>query len=187
MPDSLGLDRGLLLERWAAETPDAPALLVPGRTPLTFAGLWRFLLTARPALREHGLRPGAVAALVAPQVPDLITAFLAIAGEGACAPLDPSLTEDEYRFHLSGLGAEALLVQHNSETPAITAARELGMRVLRIRSVIDDPAGWFALEAAESPIKAVNGRQTGASLLLYTSATTSRPKLVPLTSAHLRA
>lgn len=187
MSDSQAIDGGLQIPRWAAVAPEAPALLAPGREPISFARLSAFLAASRQALRDNGLRPGDIAALVTAQTPNLLTAFLAIAGECACAPLDPSLTEDEYRFYLSSLGAQTLVVEQESASPAVTAARELGMRVLRIRSAIGDPAGVFALDAGESPLAMAKGRQTDASLLLYTSATTSHPKLVPLTAAHLHA
>jgi len=63
----------------------------------------------------------------------LITAFWPSASTGACAPLDPSLTENDYKFYLNRLGARTLVVRDGACLPAISAARSLDMRVLSIQ------------------------------------------------------
>lgn len=182
-----GLDGVLHLERWATQTPGSPALLAPGREELSFSGLWNLLTTVRQALDAAGVCPGEAVALVAPEGPELICALLAICGQSACAPLDPSLTEAEYRFYLSRLRARFLVIQQEVALPAVTAARELGMGVLRIRPALQSPADMFALEECAPPAGELPGRETDAALLLYTSATTGRPKLVPLTAGNVDA
>ena len=179
------LERFLELERQAVEAPHATALLAPGHRPLTYSELQSQIGTARRELREAGLQPEEPAALVM-RGADLITAFLAISGESAAAPLDTSLTEDEYRFYLTRLHARFLAVQDDLAAPAQAAAQQLGMRVLRVHSADHSPAGVFRLEV-EGALPAEPGRRTGAALLLHTSATTGHPKLIPLSSANLCA
>jgi len=106
---------------------------------------------------------------------ELITAFLAIAGESACAPLNTSLTDDGYRFYLSRLGVRILLVQEDFASPAVAAAQHLGIRVLRVHSASHSATGVFTFES-EGAWPMAPGRQTDASLLLYSSATTGNPK-----------
>ena len=182
-----GVDDLLALERRAAQTPAAVALVAPGRQPLTYPELGDSLRTARRALAGTGFRPGEIAALVLPNGPELITAFLAISGIGAGALLNPALTADEYRFYLSRLGARSLILGDGVNSPAAMAARTLGMQVLRIRSSRDDAAGVFTLEATENAERKFPVRTTDAALLLFTSATTGSPKLVPLTWGNLHA
>ena len=180
------LDDVLALDRRASETPDATALLAPGRSPLTYRQLWGHVQTSRNALASLGIGPGEVTALVFPSGPELITAFLALASNGACAPLDPALTESEFRFCLSRLRARTLIVPDDSPGPAARAARSLGMRVLTIHVPLDQPAGVFELrDTGESAI--APDRETDAALLLFTSATTDSPKLVPLRWSNLQA
>jgi acyl-CoA synthetase (AMP-forming)/AMP-acid ligase II/thioesterase domain-containing protein len=179
--------RFLQLERRATELPHAVALLSPGREPLTYSHLWTLLESAAEALRGSGLRPGEAVALVTAQGPEFITAFLALAGEFACAPLNPSLTAAEYRLYLSRLGARTLLIEDGVASPAVATADELGMRVMRIRPARDRTAGAFGLDSAGGSLTARTGRQTDAALLLFTSATTGDPKLVPLTASNLHA
>lgn len=174
------------LDRRASLTPDAPALLAPGRYPLTYLQLWNHVQSSRNALASFGIGPGEVTALVFPSGPELVTAFLAVASTGACAPLDPALTESEFHFCLDRLRARTLIVFDDMPSPAARAARSLGLRVLAIHIPAGQPAGVFELQdAGESAI--VPGRETDAALLLFTSATTDSPKLVPLTWSNLHA
>ena len=183
--DLYQFDRFLELKRRAAESPDAPALLAPGRHPLSYSGLWDHIRSTRRALHDAGLRPGEAAALVMHGA-ELLTAFLAIIGESACAPLNTSLTEEEYRYYLSRLGVRIVLVQEELAAAAVAAAQHLGIRILRVHSAAPFAAGVFTLES-NAALPVAPGRQTDAALLLYTSATTGNPKLVPLTYANLSA
>jgi acyl-CoA synthetase (AMP-forming)/AMP-acid ligase II len=182
-----GVDDFLALERHAIQSPAGVALAVPGRVPLTYQKLRDTLQAARRTLADAGLRTGEIGALVLPNGPELITAFLAISCIGAGAPLNPALTEDEYRFYLSRLGARILIVPDGLVSPAATAARVLGIPVLRIRSSWNDAAGGFTLGGAEKADREFSVRTTDAALLLFTSATTGAPKLVPLTWGNLHA
>src|SRR5271170_4255322 len=103
-------DDFLALNQRASEMPGQTALFAPGRDPLTYRGLWDQVQATRKALANFGVGPGDVTALVLPGGPELITAFLAVASTGACAPLDPALTESEFHFCLSRLGARTLIV-----------------------------------------------------------------------------
>jgi len=174
------------LERHAAQTPAAIALAAPGRKPLTYAGLWAQVQAIHGALNHAGFRPGEVAALAMPDRPELITAFLGISSIGGAAPLNPALTETESRLYLGRLGARILIVHDCSESPAAVAAQSLGIDVLRIRSTPDDSAGVFTLEPPEDRQPERSVRITDAALLLFTSATTNTPKLVPMTAEDLR-
>jgi oxalate---CoA ligase len=179
-------DDCLALGRWASETPDQPALFAPGRVPLTYGRLWNRVQAARESLASFGIGPGEVTALVLPGGPELITAFLAVAISGACAPLDPALTECEFHFCLSRLGARALIVADEVPGPAARAAQSLGIQVLTIHVEAGQPAGVFEFQR-EGDAPTASSRITDAALLLFTSATTDSPKLVPLTWSNLHA
>jgi acyl-CoA synthetase (AMP-forming)/AMP-acid ligase II len=137
-------------------------------------------------LDNAGFRRDEVAALAMPNGPELITAFLGISGTGAGAPLNPALTENEFRSYLGRLGARMLIVPDCADSPAVPAARVLGIEVLRIHSTSDDPAGVFSLTVPEVRQPGHPVRTTDAALLIFTSATTATPKLVPLTCENLR-
>jgi acyl-CoA synthetase (AMP-forming)/AMP-acid ligase II/thioesterase domain-containing protein len=181
------LDDFLALDLRASQMPDAIALLAPGRDPLTYRQLSTHLQTSKEALANLGIGSGEVTAMVLPGGPEFITAFLALASTGACAPLDPSLTENDYKFCLNRLGARTLVVRDGDCLPAVSSARSLGMRVLTIQTAANQPAGVFELADVFAATATAPGRPTDAALLLFTSATTDSPKLVPLTWSNLRA
>jgi acyl-CoA synthetase (AMP-forming)/AMP-acid ligase II len=174
------------LEQHAARTPAAIALAAPGRKPLTYAGLWAQLQAIHRALNHAGFRPGQVGALAMPNGPEVITAFLGISSMGAGAPLNPALTENELHYYLNRLGARILIVKDYGDPPAVAAAEALGIEVLRIHSTPDDAAGVFSVEVPDAMPPVGPVRTTNAALLLFTSATTTTPKLVPMTGENLR-
>ncbi len=88
----------LEIERHAAETPAALALVSTGGTALTYLELNRCLAAMRREAIDAGLGPGEVGAIALPSGTDLITALLAVAGIAAAAPLNPSFTESEFRY-----------------------------------------------------------------------------------------
>ena len=69
-----------------AET--APAIVAPGRQPLSHGDLRRFLADTGRALRGCGITRADRVALVLPDGPELATAFLAVTSVAIAAPLN---------------------------------------------------------------------------------------------------
>jgi acyl-CoA synthetase (AMP-forming)/AMP-acid ligase II len=172
----------LELKRHAAETPAAIALASPGGAALTYSELDRCLDAMRLEAAAAGLGPGEVAAIALPSGPDLITTLLAVAGIGAAAPLNPSFTESEFRYFLNRLNPRVVIVPEGVDSPAAAAADALHIPMLEMRS-----PGTFSRTTPASSTGAPTVRSTDAVLLLFTSATTGSPKLVPLTQTNLHA
>jgi acyl-CoA synthetase (AMP-forming)/AMP-acid ligase II len=166
--------------------PDQIALAAPGRAPLSYARLEAFLQNFRCTMAAAGFTQGQVAAMVLPGGPELITAFLGVSAIGAGAPLNPSLTEAEFRGQLQRLRARLVLVSEDN-SPAALAAGVLGIPVFRVMPDLAGAAGVFTLAPGEAPAPPFEFRTTSAALLLFTSATTGNPKLVPLTWRNLCA
>src|SRR5580692_12527143 len=139
----------LEIEWWALETPQAAALAAPKRTTLTYSGLLNHIKSASAAFCEAGVQAGTVAALALPNGPEFVTAALAISMQSACAPLDLSLTGEEYRRYLPRIRASALVCGEGADLPVVDTARELGMRLIRVRPDRSAPAGVFELAGTE--------------------------------------
>jgi oxalate---CoA ligase len=176
----------LEIERWAIETPQGAALADPKRTTLTYSGLLNHIKLASAAFCEAGVHPGTAAVLALPNGPEFVTAALAISMRSACAPLDLSLTAEEYRRYLPRIRASALVCAEGADLPVVDAARELGMRLIRVRPALSAPAGVFELAGTEGAGDRTQQRQIDAGFLLHTSATTDAPKLVPRHHAAMR-
>ena len=167
-----------IVQTQALQRPDAPAILAPGRAPLSYSGLDATLNQLTAALQARGLMPGDRLALVYSNGPEMAVAFLAIAGYAACAPLNPDYRASEFDFYLSDLRPRAVVVEAGLDSAIREAARSLGIPVLELTR---------DLELSGPPVSEHQAVPTDAALLLHTSGTTSRPKLIQLTRANLSA
>ncbi len=167
-----------------------PAILAPGRTTLTFGGLRNLTRETIARLNALGIGRNDRIAIVLPNGPEMAAAFLAIAAGATTAPLNSAYRAEEFEFYLTDLRARALILDAAGNEAAEAVAAKLGVPVLRLETEADAPAGQFRL--AGEPI----GGKAGASgpaergdiaLVLHTSGTTSRPKIVPLSGANVAA
>jgi acyl-CoA synthetase (AMP-forming)/AMP-acid ligase II len=119
----------------------------------------------------------------------MATAFLSVAAAATSAPLNPAYREDEFEFYMTDLSAKALIVEAGSASPAVAAARKLGVAILTLTPEPEAGAGAFRLSGPPLTAAARPGpaEPADAALILHTSGTTSRPKIVPLTQANLWA
>jgi acyl-CoA synthetase (AMP-forming)/AMP-acid ligase II len=178
-------------ELLAPHADAAPAIGAPGRPWLDFKGLRDLVAATGESLAMAGIGRGDRVAIVLPNGPEMAAAFVAVAGWATTAPLNPAYRAEELDFYLSDLGAKALLVAEGEEGPAVEAARRHGARVLRAVSEPDGAAGRFRL-VTEGAVAAPELRPEPAAtddvaLVLHTSGTTSRPKIVPLLQRNLVA
>ena len=174
----------------AAAAPGAPALSAPGRAPLRHRALQALVQDTLAWLNAQGIGRNDRVAIVLPNGPEMASCFLACASGVTSAPLNPAYRADEFQFYLSDLAAKALIVEQGSTSPAVAVARQLGLRILEL--VPGEAAGAFTLQAPDgaAPVAAAAGglaQPDDVSMLLHTSGTTSRPKIVPLSQRNLAA
>ena len=173
----------------AAHDGAGPALGAPAREPLTFAGLREQIERTTAALNSFGLGRGDPIAIVLPNGPEMAAAFLAVASAATAAPLNPGYRADEFSFYLSDLEARAVIVQQGDDTPARAAAAAESVPIIELAPLNNALAGRFSLEsdlrgAADAPGAA---DPDDTALVLHTSGTTSRPKIVPLSQRNIAA
>jgi acyl-CoA synthetase (AMP-forming)/AMP-acid ligase II len=173
-----------------ADAPDAAiALAAPGVAPLTYGALRAHVARCVRSLNDAGVGCGDRVAIVLPNGPEMAAAFLSIAAGATSAPLNPAYRADEFEFYLSDLRAKALVVGRGSQSAAVAVAHKLGVRVIELVPS-DEGAGAFALAVEGGAVEPARGAMAEAgdiALILHTSGTTSRPKIVPLTQANVCA
>jgi acyl-CoA synthetase (AMP-forming)/AMP-acid ligase II len=175
-----------LIQGSGADAPDRPALLALGRPPLTYAELHALVSQRAAELQATGLGPHSRVAIVVDNGPEAATAFLSVASAAAAAPLNPAYSAPELEFYLQDLHAEAVVVGAAVASPVREVADELGLRVIEL--VVDPgaPAGTFTLSGLRAAAQALQRPgDDDIALLLHTSGTTSRPKLVPLANGRV--
>ncbi len=176
-----------LLRDRAAENPAADAILAPARPALSYGGLCELVDRAGSELRSQGLRPNDRLAIVLSNGPEASTAFLAASSCATSAPLNPAYRAEEFEFYLSDLNAQALLVEKGSESVAARVAGAMGLPVIELQRDESAPAGVFTIGGGTG-LADTGFRRTGpddVAVVLHTSGTTSRPKIVPLTHENL--
>jgi len=170
---------------------DAVALSSPGGVPLTFGALRALVERTVADLNAHGVGRGDRVAIVLPNGPEMAAAFIAVAAGTTSAPLNPSYKADEFEFYLSDLNAKLLVAAENDATPAVAVAEKLGVPVVRLTPTPDQGAGSFTLAfSGQAQAPAADGGPAGPDdigLVLHTSGTTSRPKIVPLKQSNVCA
>ncbi len=172
----------------AESHPDSIALLAPDRSPLTYRGLSGHVFNTAQFMNRIGLNRGDRVAVVLPNGAEMASAYLAVSSVCSCAPLNPAYSLQEFKFYLTDLAVKALVLPAGSDSSARAAAVETGIPLVELQPD-DQAAGLFKLRSDLEPgvpkSQPEFNRPDDEALVLHTSGTTSRPKIVPITSANL--
>jgi acyl-CoA synthetase (AMP-forming)/AMP-acid ligase II len=178
-----------LLRAQAQRQPRAPAILAPGRSPLTYADLWRQIERVAGALNAHGANPKTRVAVALPNGPEMATATLGLAANATCVPLDPACRSAELRTFLIDAGVRLVMMLRAERGPLRSVSEALDIPMLEIERDDSLAAGEFHIGADTRDDFAMRPRSQAHdhAFVLHTSGTTARPKIVPLTQARVTA
>ena len=181
-----------LIREQALRHAGAPAILAPGCGILTYGDLDSAVSRIGATLASLGLTKSARIALVCSNGPEPAVAFLGLASHVACAPLNPAYQAGEFEFFLADLRPQAVVVQAGLQSAVRQVAATLGIPLLELKSRASGLAGDIELLRADARKPAISPSTDSpdpadVALLLHTSGTTARPKLVPLTQENLVA
>jgi acyl-CoA synthetase (AMP-forming)/AMP-acid ligase II/thioesterase domain-containing protein len=178
-----------IIDAHAKSSPDAIAVAAPGRPPLTYGDLQQHINAVVDKLNSLGIGRNDRVAIVLPNGPEMAVSFLSVASCATSAPLNPAYRTSEFDFYLTDLNARALITLAGASGPALESARAKGIALIELSPLHDQPAGLFALEGTarepDTPTGVAGPDDT--ALILHTSGTTSRPKIVPLTQRNICA
>jgi oxalate---CoA ligase len=165
----------------------AEAIGAPGRRPMTRGELIALADQVGGALRASGVGTEDAVAIVMPNGPENAAAFVAVACWATAAPLNPGYRGDEFDFYLNDLNAKALIIQAAPDAPARAVAAKRGITLIEMTPDEGGPAGAFTLSVPFSNAGSAHPAPEHVALVLHTSGTTSRPKIVPLRHSNLAA
>ena len=173
---------------WSARTPDEVALLAPGREPATYRGLHEAVRRLAGELRVRGFTRQEGITLLLPDGPDLCVMLLATIASGIAVPVALPTPEAAHTSILANPRVRAVVV--SAETAAsLSALPDHGLPVLsatrgsslRIGDLHLEGVAW-GNAAPENPPEPEE-----IALILHSSGTTGRPKLVPRTHGNIVA
>ena len=178
-----------LHEMIAVQAADTTAMTSPGGVALSYSALNQLIAQTAAALNAMGIGRGDRVGIVLPNCPEMATAFVAVASACTAAPLNMAYRADEFEFYLGDLKAKALIVAVGSETPARAVAAKLGVAVIELKALPEQGAGHYELASHQTGTAALSGpaHADDVALILHTSGTTSRPKIVPLSHRNVCA
>jgi len=159
--------------------------------PMSYSELRKLNNYVQKEFNQVGIGRNDRVALVLPNSAEMAASFVSVACCCTSAPLNPSYRADEFEFYLNDLNAKALVVEKGSNSPAVAVAAKMGIALIELESTPTLGAGTFTLnmnglspKAAQHPGQA---QADDVALVLHTSGTTSRPKIVPLTHRNVTA
>jgi len=159
------------------------ALTSENSPPLLYKDLKSFVNKIASQLAGNGISNKDRAAIVLPNGPFMASSFLTLSSYMSAAPLNPSYKTNEYEFYLKDLNPKIVIVEPNSSNEVVGVAKNLNIPVCEMKIKKDDPSGLFNLFDIESEYQLPEENDEG--LVLHTSGTTSRPKIVPLTNKNI--
>jgi acyl-CoA synthetase (AMP-forming)/AMP-acid ligase II len=181
-----------LLDQYAHDRPDARALVIGSdRVPISYGELAAMVDDVANRLESSGLHRGDAVGIVCANNADFVVALLGAARAGlVVAPLDPTLPHAEMSDRLERLGAHAILVGEMAVDASPLASFGIPIWNLRAHTVsgsiatvtLDTPGG-----AARRVPDARYELSDCDTIVLFTSGTTQKAKMVPLTHANVAA
>ncbi|KAK4179895.1 hypothetical protein QBC36DRAFT_321471 [Triangularia setosa] len=176
---------------------DAVALIVPSKpTPLvvTYKDLLVEVLSFQQKLAAIGITHGSSVSIATVNSYEFIVSFLAASWQrGIAAPLNPAYKQEEFEFYIEDIKSAVVLVPkgaYQKGAPAVKAAQKFNAAIAEC--YWDDQKKEVALDVKELGQLKGKGQQPllkpqpeDIALVLHTSGTTSRPKVVPLSHRNL--
>ena len=168
---------------------DGPALIEgPTGRIVTGRALRARIAALAGGLAARGLGPGDTVAILAPNQPEFVETFHAVAlAGGTVTPINPSYTPDEIRHQLRDSGAELLVAAPALLANARAGAEGTGVGEIVATAAADGAAPLDALTGPPLAAQAPVDLSRHVVVLPYSSGTTGLPKGVMLTHRNLVA
>ncbi|KAI5462102.1 hypothetical protein BGZ63DRAFT_382996 [Mariannaea sp. PMI_226] len=187
----------LTLQTAIRGSPSSTAVIIPSKPSalvVTFADLNSQVSSFQSKLADLGITTASPVSIALVNSFEFIVSFLAASWQrGIAAPLNPAYKQSEFEFYIEDVKSDIVLVPRgawDSNAPSVRAAKKFNAAVAEC--YWDAAKGEVALDVKDlgllkgrSKEKVLRAQPDDTALILHTSGTTSRPKVVPLSHRNL--
>ncbi|OTB09096.1 hypothetical protein M426DRAFT_316388 [Hypoxylon sp. CI-4A] len=173
------------------------AVIIPSKpNPLTvsYKDLKSEIVSFQRKLAAIGITNRSAVSIATANSYEFIVSFLATSWQrGIAAPLNPAYKQEEFEFYIEDIKSAIVIVPkgaYAANAPSVKAARKFDAAIAE--SYWDDVKKEVALDVKDlgqlkgkSKENLLQPQPDDVALVLHTSGTTSRPKVVPLTHRNL--
>jgi acyl-CoA synthetase (AMP-forming)/AMP-acid ligase II/thioesterase domain-containing protein len=180
-----------LIAQHVAAQPESPAIVMSKGSGLTYGALGEQIKILGAGLCANGIGRCARVAIMLPDGPELAVGIVGAACHAVAVPINPKLIANELDSLFARLRIDAIVTSTRIESAAADVAARRGIPLLdfargvpRTLKVPTESAVTSAPYPSELIPEGV-ALPDALALILCTSATTGRPKLVPVTHRNL--
>ena len=159
-----------------------PAIVDRAGRPMSYAQTYASVQRLSEALAAAGVGGRDRIATLQPRGPAGLIAFLSASTVGCCCPMNPSMRAEEYEAYYRMLKISAVL-DGTSSAIAAEAAAKLGLPLISFTDKGDE----ISVSVSRPRKRAHDDTELppGTALLMQTSGTTAKPKIIPLTHQNV--
>ena len=169
----------------ADSSPESPAIYLPDTNFITYKQLAEQINLLASELTKGGFADGQRIAIIMPHCLEAVLAFYAATLVATAVPLNPSSSVDELKQYMKLAKVEAIIVNAGYSGVVQQAAAEMAIPVVLMERRSKESFQFLFDGVTQKNFANAISHKNVTAVVLFTSGTTSTPKVVPLTHANL--
>ncbi len=162
------------------QNPEKPALICADTGALSRGEVMDAMAWLTAQIAEAGVPKLSRIAIIAPKSRHAVISFLACLQGYVAAPLNPGYTRDEFLFYLKDLNPSLVILGEQVSPDALSAVEDQALP----KVMLDDHT---PMPSSEGICEVEHFKPSAPALILHSSGTTGRPKMIELSQANLEA